>query len=78
MIDRRLFVKRTFLGGLALCLEHWSTSPAYSEDLIPPAPAIYVNEPAGKPPSPLRMTVLFPGRVVEIEAHLALVTTCVS
>ena len=78
MIDRRLFVKHTFLGGLVLCLDHWATSPAYSEDLIPPAPAIYVNEPAGTPPSPLRMPGLFPGRVVEIADPQAIVANRVS
>ena len=29
MIDRRQFVQRTCLGGLALYLDHWATSPAY-------------------------------------------------
>ena len=78
MIDRRLFVKRTFLGGLVLCLDHWATSPAYGEDIIPPAPPIYVNEPAGTPPSPLRMPGLFPGRVVEIADPQAIVANRVS
>src|SRR5467141_2151994 len=78
MIDRRLFVKRTFLGGLALCLDHWATSPAYSQDLIPPAPPIYVNEPAGTQPSPFRMPGLFPGRVVEVADPQAIVANRVS
>src|SRR2546429_4176599 len=78
MIDRRLFVKHTFLGGLVLCLDHWATSPAYSEDLIPPVPPIYVNEPAGTQPSPLRMPGLFPGHVVEIGGPPATVANPVS
>src|SRR5437879_6622197 len=78
MIDRRLFVKHTFLGGLVLCLDHWATSPAYSEDLIPPVPPIYVNEPAGTQPSPLRMPGLFPGHVVEIGDPQAIVANRVS
>src|SRR5437588_7673267 len=78
MIDRRLFVKRTFLGGLALCLDHWATSPAYSQDLIPPVPAIHVSEPAGTQPSPLRMPGLLPGRVVEIADPQAIVANRVS
>lgn len=78
MIDRRVFVKRTFLGGLALCLDHWATSPAYSQDLIPPAPPISVNEPAEAQPSPFRLPGLFPGRVVEIADPQAIVANRVS
>src|SRR5690242_888809 len=78
MIDRRLFVKRTFLGGLALCLDHWATSPAYSQDLIPPAPPISVNEPAEAQPSPFRLPGLFPGRVVEIADPQVIVANRVS
>jgi len=78
MIDRRLFVKRTCLGGLALCLDHWATSPAYSQDVIPPAPPIHVNEPAGTQRSALGMPGLFPGRVVEIADPKAIVNNRVS
>jgi uncharacterized protein (DUF362 family) len=66
MIDRRQFVKRTCLGGLALSLDHWATSPGYGQDLIPPAPPIHVNEAVGIERSALGMPGLFPGRVVEI------------
>jgi len=78
MIDRRQFVKRTCLGGLALCLDHWATSPAYSQDLIPPAPPIHVNEPAIAQRSPLGMPGLFPGRVVEISNSQAILNNRVS
>ena len=72
MIDRRQFVKRTCLGGLALYLDHCATSPAYSQDLIPPAPPIHVNEPAVAQRSPLGMPGLFPGCVVEIHNSQAI------
>jgi uncharacterized protein (DUF362 family) len=78
MIDRRQFVKRTCLGGLALYLDHWATSPAYSQDLIPPAPPIHVNEPAGMQRTPLGMPGLFPGRVIEIADSQAIVNNRVS
>lgn len=78
MIDRRHFVKRTCLGGLALYLDHWATSPAYGQDVIPPPPPIHVNEPAGMQRSPLGMPGLFPGRVVEIADQQAIVSNRVS
>jgi len=78
MIDRRQFVKRTCLGGLALYLDHWATSPAYSQDLIPPAPPIHVNEPALAQRSPLGMPGLFPGRVVEMQNSQAILSNRVS
>jgi uncharacterized protein (DUF362 family) len=78
VIDRRQFVKRTCLGGLALYLDHWATSPAYSQDLIPPAPPIHINEPAGAQRSPLGMPGLFPGRVIEIADSRAIVSNRVS
>ena len=78
MIDRRHFVKRTCLGGLALYLDHWATSPAYGQDLIPPAPPIHVNEPAGALRSALGMPGLFPGRVVEIADAQAILNNRVS
>lgn len=78
MIDRRHFVKRTCLGGLALYLDHWATSPAYGQDLIPPAPPIHVNEPVGALHSALGMPGLFPGRVVEIADAQAILNNRVS
>lgn len=78
MIDRRDFVRRTCLSGLALCLDHWATSPAYGQDLIPPPPPIHVNEPTGTQRSALRMPGLFPGRVVEIADSQAIVSNRVS
>jgi uncharacterized protein (DUF362 family) len=63
---------------VALFLDHWGTSPAYSQDLIPPAPPIHVNEPAGGALSPLRMPGLYPGRVVEIADERAIVANRVS
>lgn len=78
MIDRRQFVKRTCLGGLALYLDHCATSPAYSQDLIPPAPPIHVNEPAVAQRSPLGMPGLFPGCVVEIHNSQAIFANRVS
>jgi uncharacterized protein (DUF362 family) len=78
MIDRRQFVKRSCLGGLALCLDHGATSPAYSQELIPPAPPIHVNEPAASRRSPLGMPGLFPGRVVELQNPQAIVNNRVS
>jgi uncharacterized protein (DUF362 family) len=78
MIGRRQFVERTCLGGLALYLDHWATSPAYGQDLIPPAPPIHVNEPAGSERSPLGMPGLFPGRVVEIQNSQAILNNRVS
>jgi uncharacterized protein (DUF362 family) len=74
-VDRRAFVKRSCLGGVALLLEHWGTSPAYGQDLIPPAPPIHVNEPAGTAISALRMPGLYPGRVVEISDARSIVAT---
>ena len=78
MIDRRHFVKRTCLGGLALYLDHWATSPAYGQDLIPPAPPIHVNEPVGALHSALGMPGLFPGRVVEVADAQAILNNRVS
>ena len=78
MMDRREFVKRTCLSGLALYLEHRATSPAYGQDLIPPAPPIHITEPAGSHRSPLGMPGLFPGRVVEIADSRAIVSNRVS
>jgi uncharacterized protein (DUF362 family) len=66
------------LGGVALLLDHWGTSPAYSQDLIPPAPPIHVNEPAGTAVSSLRMPGLCPGRVVEISDERCIVANRVS
>jgi len=66
------------LGGVALLLDHWGTSPAYSQDLIPPAPPIHVNEPAGTAVSSLRMPGLYPGRVVEISDERSIVANRVS
>jgi uncharacterized protein (DUF362 family) len=77
-VDRRAFVKRSCLGGAALLLDHWGTSPAYSQDLIPPAPPIHVNEPAGTAVSSLRMPGLYPGRVVEISNERSIVANRVS
>jgi uncharacterized protein (DUF362 family) len=77
-VDRRAFVKRSCLGGVALFLDHWGTSPAYSQDLIPPAPPIHVNEPAGTAVSSLRMPGLYPGRVVEISDPRSIVANRVS
>lgn len=77
-MDRRAFVKRSCLGGVALLLDHWGTSPAYSQDLIPPAPPIHVNEPAATALSPLRMPGLYPGRVVEISDQRSIVANRVS
>ncbi len=77
-MDRRAFVKRSCLGGVALFLDHWATSPAYSQDLIPPTPPIHVNEPAVTAVSPLRMPGLYPGRVVEISDERSIVANRVS
>jgi uncharacterized protein (DUF362 family) len=66
------------LGGVALLLDHRGTSPAYSQDLIPPAPPIHVNEPAGTAVSSLRMPGLCPGRVVEISDERCIVANRVS
>jgi len=63
---------------VALLLDHWGTSPAYSQDLIPPAPPIHVNEPAGMVVSPLRMPGLYPGRVVEVSDERSIVANRVS
>jgi len=59
-------------------LDHWGTSPAYSQDLIPPAPPIHVNEPVGTAVSPLRMPGLYPGHVVEISDERSIVANRVS
>ena len=77
-MDRRAFVKRSCLGGLALSLDHWGTSPAFSQDLIPPVPPIHVSEPAGTQVSPLGMPGLYPGRVVEISDGRSIVANRVS
>jgi uncharacterized protein (DUF362 family) len=77
-VDRRSFVKRSCLGGVALLLDHWGTSPAYSQDLIPPAPPIHVNEPGATAISPLRMPGLYPGRVVEISDERSIIANRVS
>src|SRR6266403_1380294 len=77
-MDRRAFVKRSCLGGAALFLDHFRTSPAYTEDLIPPAPPIHVNEPHLTDISLLRMPGLYPGRVVEIADERSIVGNRVS
>ncbi len=77
-MDRRAFVKRSCLGGLALSLDHWGTSPAFSQDLIPPVPPIHVSEPLGTQVSPLRMPGVYPGRVVEIADARSIVANRVS
>jgi len=77
-VDRRAFVRRSCLSGAALFLDHWGTSPAYGQDLIPPAPPIHVNEPKGTAVSPLRMPGLYPGRVVEITDERSIVANRVS
>ena len=77
-MDRRVFVKRSCLGGLALSLDHWATSPAFGQDLIPPVPPIHVNEPVGVKVSPLGMPGLYPGRVVEISDRRSIVANRVS
>lgn len=77
-MDRRTFVKRSCLGSLALSLDHWGTSPAFSQDVIPPAPPIHVTEPVGVQVSPLRMPGLYPGRVVEISDARSIVANRVS
>jgi uncharacterized protein (DUF362 family) len=77
-MDRRAFVTRTCLGGVALFLDHLGTSPGYSQDLIPPAPQIRVNEPKTMKVSPLRMPGLYPGRVVEIADQRSIVGNRVS
>jgi len=66
------------LGGVALFLDHRGTSPAYGQDLIPPAPPIHVNEPTVTTVSPLRMPGLYPGRVVEISDQRSIVANRVS
>ena len=77
-MDRRAFVKRSCLGSVALLLDHWGTSPAYSQELIPSAPPIHVNEPTVTTVSPLRMPGLYPGRVVEISDERSIVANRVS
>jgi uncharacterized protein (DUF362 family) len=77
-MDRRAFVKRSCLGGAALFLDHFRTSPAYTEDLIPPAPPIHVNEQHSTKISPLRMPGLYPGRVVEIADERSIVGNRIS
>jgi uncharacterized protein (DUF362 family) len=77
-VDRRAFVRRSCLGGVALLVDHWGTSSAYSQDLIPPAPPIHVNEPAVTAVSTLRMPGLYPGRVVEISDKRSIVANRVS
>jgi len=54
------------------------TSPAYSQDLIPPAPPIHVNEVAATAVSALRMPGPYPGRVVEISDERCIVANRVS
>lgn len=77
-VDRRTFVKRSCLGSVALFLDHFGTSPSYSEDLIPQAPPIHVNEPQSIALSPLRMPGLYPGRVIEIADERSIVGNRVS
>ncbi len=77
-MDRRSFVKRSCLGSVALFLDHFGTSPSYSEDLIPQAPPIRVNEPQSTSIAPLRMPGLYPGRVIEIADERSIVGNRVS
>lgn len=77
-MDRRTFWKRSCLGSVALLLDHFGTSPSYSEDLIPQAPPIHVNEPRSTAISPLRMPGLYPGRVIEIADERSIVGNRVS
>src|SRR5689334_14201276 len=78
MLDRRAFVKRSCLGSVALFLDHFGTSPSYSEDLIPQAPPIHVTEPQAIASSPLRMPGLYPGRVIEVADERSIVGNRVS
>ena len=71
-MDRRAFVTRSCLGGVALLLDHFGTSPAYTQDLIPPAPPIHVNEPQLEKRSAHRMPGLYSGRVVEVSSPRAI------
>ena len=77
-MDRRAFVRRSCLGGVALVLDQLGTSPAYSQDLIPPAPPIHVNEPEATAVSALRIPGPYPGRVVEISDERCIVANRVS
>jgi uncharacterized protein (DUF362 family) len=77
-VDRRAFVRRSCLGSVALLLDQLGTSRAYSQDLIPPAPPIHVNEPEPTSVSALRMPGLYPGRVVEISSARSIVANRVS
>src|SRR5215467_5611900 len=77
-MDRRAFVTRSCLGGVALLLDHFGTSPAYSQELIPPAPPIRVNEPKLERTSPHRMPGLYPGRVIEVADRAAITANRVS
>src|SRR5947207_9667082 len=64
-MDRRTFVKGTFLGGAGLLL-HGFAVRAQSDASAPALPPIETHGLPQVKPSPLGMPGLFPGRVVEV------------
>src|SRR5881409_3482861 len=64
-MDRRTFVKGTFLGGAGLLL-HGFAVRAQSDASAPTLPPIETHGLPQVKPSPLGMPGLFPGRVVEV------------
>src|SRR5437763_6311715 len=64
-MDRRTFVKGTFLGGAGLLL-HGFAVRAQSDASAPALPPIETHGLQRTKPSPLGMPGLFPGRVVEV------------
>src|SRR5690348_15242241 len=75
-MDRRTFVKGTFLGGAGLLL-HGAIS-AQSDTSAPALPPIETHGLPQVKPSPLGMPGLFPGRVVEVSSPDAIVRNRVS
>src|SRR5260370_35027819 len=77
-VHGRVFEKGSCSGGLPRFPDDWAASQPYGRYLIPPAPPIHVNEPAGTAVSSLRMPGLCPGRVVEISDERSIVANLVS
>src|SRR5438445_484581 len=76
-MDRRTFVKGTFLGGAGLLL-HGFAVRAQSDASAPALPPIETHGLPQVKPSPLGMPGLFPGRVVEVSNANATARNCVA
>jgi hypothetical protein len=77
-MDRRTFVKRSFVGGAGFILARNVTELAAEGVVLPPAPPIDIHETSQITPSPLRIPGLYTGRVVELHDARSIVSNRVS